>query len=205
MKPLLRRLIISIVILNVITIIFLTCKDSDSKSYKSYITQNMANNFTSAYIDVNEYNIEKEKEEQRKKALVYEDMTMSELTNLINKSLNSTLSGKGELIASQSLKKGVDPITATAIILQETGCKWTCSQMVRQCNNVGGVKGSPNCGGGYKKYSTLDEGIKSFINNLADNYYAYGLDTPEKMNSKYAESKTWSKYVNSYINSIKKG
>lgn len=52
--------------------------------------------------------------------------------------------------------------------------------MVRKCNNVGGVKGSPNCGGGYKRYSTLDEGIKQFIDNLANNYYAYGLDTPEK-------------------------
>ena len=193
------------VILTVITIIFLTCKDSDSKSYKAYITENMADNFASAYVDVNEYNIEKEKEEQRKKALVYEDMTMSELTSLLDKSLNSTLSNKGELIASHSLKKGVDPVVATAIILQETGCKWSCSQMVRKCNNVGGVKGSPNCGGGYKRYSTLDEGIKQFIDNLADNYYAYGLDTPEKMNNKYAESRTWSQKVNNYVNSIKNG
>ena len=111
-------------------------------------------------------------------------MTMSELTSLLDKSLNSTLSNKGELIASHSLKKGVDPVVATAIILQETGCKWSCSQMVRKCNNVGGVKGSPNCGGGYKRYSTLDEGIKQFIDNLANNYYAYGLDTPEKMQLK---------------------
>mgnify|MGYP002511620479 CR=1 FL=1 len=34
---------------------------------------------------------------------------------------------------------------AVAIVLHETGCKWTCSKLVRECNNVGGMKGS-GCG-----------------------------------------------------------
>ena len=41
--------------------------------------------------------------------IVYAGLTLEELTNKINKSLNSTISGKGELIATYSLEKNVDP------------------------------------------------------------------------------------------------
>ena len=75
------------------------------------------------------------------KNVVYDGKTMKELTETIEKSLSSTISGKGELITSYALEKGVDPYLATAIILHETGCKWGCSRLVRECNNVGGQKG----------------------------------------------------------------
>ena len=58
--------------------------------------------------------------------------------------------------------------------------------------------------GSYRKFDTLEEGITKFIENIAKNYYAYGLTTPEAMNHKYAESKTWATKVNNYINEIKK-
>ncbi|MEG1495603.1 MAG: glucosaminidase domain-containing protein [Bacilli bacterium] len=137
--------------------------------------------------------------------IVYDGLTKSELITKINKSLNSTVSGKGELFALYALEKGVDPYTAVAIMLQETGCKWTCSTLVRACNNVGGQKGTPSCGrGAYKRYSTIDEGIKGFIDNLANNYYKVGLNTPNKMEYKYAGgSKTWANAVNKYLISIK--
>lgn len=202
MKPVLKRLIITAIIIAIVSIITLPTNDSHD-DYESYITQNIATNFANTYTDVDEFNVEKEKEEQRKKAIVYEGMTLNELSAQLNKSLNSTISNKGELIASYSLEVGVDPVLATAIILHETGCEWECSYLVKKCNNVGGVKGSPGCNGSYKRYSTLDEGIKQFIDNLYNNYYAYGLDSPEKMNKKYAQSTTWSSKVNSYISSIK--
>ena len=89
-------------------------------------------------------------------------------------------------------------------MLLETGCNWSCSSLMRKCNNVGGQKGSPSCdGGSYRAYSSLDEGIKGFIDNIADNYYAYGLTTPEAMNKKYAESNMWAIKVNNYISSVK--
>ena len=139
-----------------------------------------------------------------KRVIVYDGMTMNELAAKLNRSLNSTISGKGELIASYSLERGVDPYLAVSIMLLETGCKWTCSYLTRVCNNVGGMKGSPGCGGGsYKQFATLDEGIKKFIDNLANNYYAYGLTTPEAMNKKYAESTTWAMKVNNYISQVK--
>ena len=135
------------------------------------------------------------------KNVVYDGKTMKELTETIEKSLSSTISGKGELITSYALEKGVDPYLATAIILHETGCKWGCSRLVRECNNVGGQKGK-GCGS-YAYFDTLDEGIRKFIDNLYKNYISYGLTTPEAINSKYAEDPGWAKNVSKYIEIIK--
>lgn len=137
--------------------------------------------------------------------IVYADMTLEELSAKLDRSLNSTLSGKGYLFAKTSLDFGVDPYLAVAIALHETGCKWNCSALVKQCNNVGGQKGGTvKCGNGaYRAYPTLEEGIIGFIDNLAHNYYAYGLTTPEKINPKYAASPAWASKVNDYIKKIK--
>ena len=132
--------------------------------------------------------------------IVYDGLNMGELADKLNRSLKSTISGKGYLIASYSLQLGIDPYMATAIILHETGCNGTCSSLVRECNNVGGQKGGPSCGGGaYKAYPTLDEGIMGYLDNLYRNYYSYGLTTPETIGPKYAASTTWASQVNNYI------
>lgn len=136
--------------------------------------------------------------------IVFDGLTMNELADKLNRSLKSTISGKGYLIASYSLQLGIDPYLATAIILHETGCNGTCSRLVRECNNVGGQKGGPSCGGGaYKAYPTLDEGIMGYLDNLYRNYYAYGLTSPETIGPKYAASTTWASKVNNYIAVIK--
>lgn len=145
-----------------------------------------------------------EPEEVVKPAIVYDGMTMEELSAKLDRSLNSTLSGKGSLFANYALELGIDPYLSVAIVLHETGCKWDCSQLVKQCNNVGGQIGSPSCGTtGYKAYSTIDEGIKGFMDNLYYNYYAQGLTTPETINTKYASSNTWATKINNYIAMIK--
>lgn len=132
--------------------------------------------------------------------IVYDGLTMNQLADKLNRSLKSNISGKGYLIASYSLQLGIDPYMATAIILHETGCNGTCSSLVRECNNVGGQKGGPSCGGGaYKAYPTLDEGIMGYLDNLYRNYYSYGLTTPETIGPKYAASTTWASQVNNYI------
>ena len=136
--------------------------------------------------------------------IVYDGMTLEQLAEKLNRVLTSTLEGTGMLFATKSLEMGVDPYLAVAISLHETGCKWTCSKLVRSCNNVGGMKGSPGCNGGsYRAFDTLEEGITKFIENLYNNYYAYGLTTPETMNPKYAASTSWASKVNYYINYIK--
>ena len=169
---------------------------------------------TANYIDVDElvnsnteYEVsvfetfEEIKAELDSKPIVYDGMTIDELGEKINRSLNSTISGKGYLIASYSLEMGVDPYMATAIMLHETGCKWNCSYLVNACNNVGGQKGT-GCGD-YSYFNSLDEGIIAFIDNLARNYISYGLTTPEEINPKYAEDPNWSRNVNKYIEIIK--
>ena len=161
---------------------------------------------TANYISVDmlkELKVEKEKETEEviEPEKVYDNLTLDELSEKINRSLNSTISGKGYLIASHSIDMGVDPYMATAIILQETGCKWECSYLVKSCNNVGGQKGS-GCGS-YSYFPSIDEGIIAFIDNLYNNYVSYGLTTPEAINPKYAEDPNWSVNVNRYIESIK--
>ena len=143
-------------------------------------------------------------EETLEEPIVFDGLTLEELITKINKSLTSDLENKGELFVTYSLEKGVNPYLAVAISLHETGCKWGCSRLVKQCNNVGGQVGSPSCNGGtYRSYETLDEGIKGFIDNLARNYINMGLTTPEEMNPKYAADKGWASKVNKYIEEIK--
>ena len=141
-----------------------------------------------------------------KKVIVYKGMTMSELAEKLNRSMKSTLSGKGEVLANRAIEKGVDPYLALGIMLLETGCNsGTCSSLTRKCYNVGGMKGSPGCdGGSYKVFASMDDGIIAFVDNLARNYYAYGLTTPEAMNRKYAESSTWAMKVRNYMSQIER-
>ena len=139
------------------------------------------------------------------KTIVYDGLTLEELAARLDRNLGSgEVAGKGMLIASYCLEKGVDPYIATAILLHETGCRAKCSALVRQCNNVGGQKGWPACGStSYKSFATLDDGIKGFINNLYKNYYALGLNTVELIAPKYCEGNTWAGKIHWYINQIK--
>ena len=135
--------------------------------------------------------------------IVYDGMTLKELGEKLERSMGSTIDGYGEFLASYCLEKGVDPYLALGIMLLETGCKWGCSSLTRNCYNVGGIKGKPSCGGGsYRRWDTMEDGIRSFVDNLAG-YYARGLDTPEKMNPKYAESNTWAMKVRIYMSQIR--
>lgn len=213
-----RILMISLVFLDLVFGTILVINEFGSNEHEKIVLVKAAGNFVpleksfrinKEVVDNTEVQIAEQKrlkkaEEERiarEKAIVYDGLTLKQLGAKLDRSLNSTLSGKGELIASYALKKGVDPYLATAIILHETGCQWGCSNLVRNCNNVGGQKGS-GCGA-YAKFPDLDTGIKKFIDNLYKNYYAYGLNTPEKMQKKYACSTTWAGKVNNYIKKIK--
>lgn len=145
--------------------------------------------------------VEEEIEEVKEEPILYEGKTIDEVSSLLNAHLGSTLTDKGYLIANYSIQKGVDPYLATAIILQETGCKWECSYLVKACNNVGGQKGE-GCGG-YSFFESLDTGIIAFIDNIYNNYVTYGLLTADQMNPKYAEDPYWSNNVNKYIEILK--
>lgn len=136
---------------------------------------------------------------------VFDGMTLEELGAKLDRNLgNGYIAGKGELIASYCIEKGVDPYIATAIILHETGCRAKCSKLVTQCNNVGGQKGYPRCGNtSFRAFDSLDAGIIGMISNLSRNYYGMGLDTVEKIAPKYCEGNTWAGKINNYIKVIR--
>ena len=131
--------------------------------------------------------------------IVYDGLTMSQLSAKLNKNLKSTLSGTGSIYAKYAIEYGVDPYLAVAISLHETGCSSSCSNLVKTKHNVGGMMGN----NGPLSFDTLEEGIQKFIKNIKVNYYDYGLKTAEDMNSKYAASTTWAQKVNGYINKIR--
>ena len=174
--------------------------------YMSRVNSSLTENNEEKTTTINEIESENNEEvlKSDSKKVVFDGLTLEELGNKLDRSLGSVLSNQGSFIASYSLEKEVDPYLATAIMLHETGCSYKCSSLVTYCNNVGGMKGSPSCGGGsYRSFPTLEDGIQAFIDNLANNYYAAGLTTPELMNRRYAESTTWASRVNAHISNIK--
>lgn len=137
-------------------------------------------------------------------SIIYEGKTLTELTNQLNKSLGHYLTNTGYFFAKYTKDTGMDPYLSVSIVLLETGCKWKCSTLTTKCNNIGGLKGSPSCNGGsYRKYDTLGEGIEGYLDIIYNNYYLQGLDTPEKMHSKYAASSEWANKVNEYIKEVR--
>jgi len=133
------------------------------------------------------------------RVVVFDNLTIEELSAKLDRIIKGQMSGKGNLIATESLKRGVDPYVATAIMMHETGNG--SSKMCQECFNFGGQKGS-GCGS-YQRFSSTDEGITKMIDNLYRNYYARGLTTIESIGSKYAESKTWPSKIHMYVNKIK--
>ena len=141
---------------------------------------------------------------KQERIIVFDNLTMEELVTKLNKNLGKDLiANKGELIATYSLSKGVDPILVTSIMLHETGCKWKCSSLARTRNNVAGHKGSPTCKGSYKGYASIDDGIRGAIDNLHKNYFSQGLTTISSIAPKYAESTAWPAKITSYYNTIR--
>lgn len=126
------------------------------------------------------------------------------IANKLNRHLKGVLKNKGQFITEYSLSVGMDPYLATAVMLHETGCAWNCSYLSRVCNNVAGNKGNPGCNGGsYRKFDSIETGMKFAINKL-NSYYQKGYKTAQQINPFYAEDKTWYKKVNNYINKLKK-
>ena len=137
--------------------------------------------------------------------IIWDGLTLEQLAERLDKNLYDTMEGTGIHFANYTKETGLDPYLAVSIINLETGCKWGCSYLAKNCNNIGGLKGSPSCNGGsYMKFDTLEEGIESFIKLLSNGYYKKGLTTPELMEKKYAGgSNTWAMKVNNYLNQVK--
>ena len=136
---------------------------------------------------------------------VYEGLTLEELAEKLNRNLGSDIvAGKGSIIATECINKGVDPYITVAIILHETGCGSHRSNLARNCYNFGGQKGGPSCNGKKKKkFDTIDEGLVGMIDNLSRNYFAMGLNTPETIGPKYCEGNEWAGHISWFVNKIR--
>lgn len=136
---------------------------------------------------------------------VYDGQTFEELSARLNRNLGSDIiAGKGSLIASECLNRGVDPYITVAIILHETGCGSHCSNLARNCYNFGGQKGKPSCNGGaFRQFNSVDEGLVGMIDNLSRNYFSQGLTTPETIGPKYCEGNEWAGKINWFVNKIR--
>lgn len=134
-----------------------------------------------------------------KRIIVFDNKTYDELVTQINKSLGGILKGHGDVIVQRSLELKVDPYVVTAIMMHETGNG--TSRIARTCYNFGGQKG-PGCGA-YRRYGSVDEGLKGMINNLYKNYYSKGLTTIDRIAPRYAESGAWPAKIKWYVNKIK--
>ena len=55
----------------------------------------------------------------------------------------------------------------------------------------------------YRKFNTIEEGIKFAINKL-NTYYSKGKTTTSEIGPYYASDSKWSQRVNNYINKLKK-
>jgi len=179
----------------IISSIILLSKDILTYSEVTIITTEIANKQSPIVL-------EKKKEPER--IVVYENMTMDELAAQLEKSMYGILEGKGYVYANYSVQYGVDPYVALAITLHETGCKWGCSYLATNCNNIGGQKGNNTCPGtGYARFDSLESGIEAFFGNLSYNYYSQGLTDVYSIHKKYAQDPNWPNYINNYVNEIK--
>ena len=133
------------------------------------------------------------------RVVVFDNLTKEELVAKLNRVLGGAMSGKGELVVTESLKRKISPYVAAAIMMHETGNG--SSSMCHTCYNFGGQKGS-GCGA-YQRFASVDDGMTKMIDNLYRNYYAKGLTTIEAIGSRYAESGTWPAMIHSYVNKIR--
>ena len=185
----------------------ITAKIEDTTTTKN-ITTSISSNYIDENLDIYEeetnYPYEVAPTFVDDGSIIYDGMTLTELTDKLNRSLNDYLTNTGYFFAEYTKKTGLDPYMSVAIVLLETGCKWSCSSLARECNNIGGLKGGPSCNGkSYKKYNTLGEGIDGFLDIIYNRYYLNGMTTPEQMAPTYAASSEWANKVNTYMNEIK--
>ena len=96
-----------------------------------------------------------------------------------------------EMIEEACEKYGVDSELAVAIARLETG--HFTSEAFLKGNNVGGLSENEIP----LSFETIEEGVDRFISNLARNYFAKGLTTPEEISGKYCPGNagSWAEQV----------
>lgn len=138
----------------------------------------------------------------------YNGESFENIGKKIEKFLAKTkLEGYGEYIAKYAVSKGVNPYLIGAMIIVNSNCTIQCNAIVERCNNVGDLSGSTGgCfGGTYRKYNTMEDGIKDLVDYVLNEFYAKDLKSPSTFYRKYGKNSAWSYKVSRYMERIKKG
>ena len=118
----------------------------------------------------------------------------------------TNLEGMGEYISRTAIRKSVNPYLIGGIILESTNCRRDCSVILKQCNNVSGMKGDPGCfGGTYKKYNSIEDGINDLVNDISSRFETSESQVPNKMFKSYGKNATWAFKVSKFMEDLKKG
>ncbi len=141
--------------------------------------------------------------------VVVEEYNKEKIENIIakmDKYFNKTpLEGYGEYIVKTAAYKGVDPYLIGGIILESTTCKYDCTILFKECNNVYMEKGEPGCfGGSYKKYDKIDDSILDLVLNIRKNFEDSKEQTPVKIYKHFNKNSSWAFKVNKYIEILKR-
>lgn len=121
--------------------------------------------------------IDQEEEKSLKSQKKAELESLEKIEELSNECTLDEVSCKIKKVAQDY---GADWRLAVAISKHETGVY--TSVAFKEKNNVGGNFKNGNL----MAFSSLDEGIEFFVNNLKTNYIDLGLDTIEEISAKYA-------------------
>ncbi len=145
-------------------------------------------------------------EEEEEVDINFNGESVEQIGKKMDKYFEKTLlEGYGEYIAKSSIKKSVNPYLIAGIMLENTGCKNECSIILKECNNVSGIKGSPGCfGGTYKEYDGIDGSISDLIGMISQKFYTPEMQVPNKMYKDYGKTSTWAFIVSKYMEEIKK-
>lgn len=103
----------------------------------------------------------------------------------IAKNLFGAMANQEAYFYDKAIELGIDPAFVVALAAHETGNG--SSYLCINNHNFGGMRGQ----GGWMQFQDKDAGIMAYL-NLIVSYHSKGLDTPEKMVSRYApNSPTW--------------
>ena len=103
-----------IVIITFVYVFYLINKTNKLNTMYAYQNNNINSNIEQEEINEETTSLEVQEPEI---VTVYEDYTMEELSEQLEKSLNSDISGYGSFIANYTIEKNVDTFLATAIML----------------------------------------------------------------------------------------
>ncbi len=136
----------------------------------------------------------------------YNGEKIEKIAEKMNKYFAKTsLEEYGEYITKTSAYKKVDPYLVAGIILESTTCKYDCSILFKECNNVYMEKGDPGCfGGSYKKYDKIDDSILDLVLNIRKNFDDPKDQTPVNIYKHFNKNKTWVFRVDKYIENLKR-